>query len=471
VQVNKVRLWTAPDHTRIVFDLNSAAAFQISKDKKYVNIDIEQLVLMANLSRLPIPDSVVSSMKHYKARNGWHRIRIRVLEEVQPKAFLIQPRGNKPYRLVLDLVRHAKHGLPDVSPAAQASGKIIVAVDAGHGGEDPGALGHYGLQEKKVTLAVAKKLVREINKHPRMHAFLTRKGDYFVPLRKRILLARKGKADLMISIHADAVVSGNARGASVYTLSEKGASDKMAAMLAKKENAADRVGGVMPSDVKDPVVKQILADLMKRASLNSALQLADEILLQIRKVGPIKYKYPKSARFVVLGAAEIPSVLVELDYISHPKGEKLLRRSAYQQKLASALKRAMLTFLNSQGRLEAREEKPHTFMAAQKVRSRPPAPIISEKHDSTWKKAVKKPSQRSPVHDVLTVKNQLKSSTLSKVSTTNIALQRGFHIVGRGDTLWNVSQRFHTSVATLRRLNGMNMKHSQIKVGQRLRLP
>ncbi|MDQ6962446.1 MAG: N-acetylmuramoyl-L-alanine amidase [Mariprofundaceae bacterium] len=452
-QIDQVRLWTAPDHTRIVFYLNGTVKYRVSKEKNTIYLDLANTRLKTNFKRLAIPDSVVDSMREEKTSRGWKRLRIRVLEDVEPKAFLIAPRNNRPYRLVLDLMRHEQDQTVDIPLEIQRSGKIIVAVDAGHGGEDPGAIGGRGLQEKKVTLAVAKKLVRTINKHPKMHAFLTRKGNYFVPLRKRIALARKNKADLMVSIHADAVASGNARGASVYTLSEKGASDKIAAMLAKKENEADNIGSVMPTGVKDPVVKKILADLMKRASLNSALVLADEILAQVRKVGPIKYKQPKSARFVVLGAAEIPSVLVELDYISHPTGEKLLRSSGHQKKLASALTKAILIFLKNQGRLDDQD----MIATQQKVPSR-------SHSTQRWKQEVDQPDHSNPLYEALTARNHI-----HQPSQKYTVSQRSTHVVGPGDTLWNISQRFETTVGQLKRLN--HIKGNGISLGQKLRLP
>lgn len=461
-QIDQVRLWTAPDHTRIVLYLSGKVKYRFSKDKHNIYLDLANTRLKTNFQRLPIPDSVVDSIHGEDIKGGWKRLRIRVLEDVAPKAFLIEPRHNRPYRLVLDLMRHEKGHDVDIPAEVHQSGKIIVAVDAGHGGEDPGAIGGRGLQEKKVTLAVAKKLVKEINKHPKMHAFLTRKGNYFVPLRKRIALARKNKADLMVSIHADAVASGKARGASVYTLSEKGASDKMAAMLAKKENAADNVGSVMPSGVKDPVVKQILADLMKRASLNSALVLAEDILAQVRKVGPIKYKHPKSARFVVLGAAEIPSVLVELDYISHPTGEKLLSRSSHQQKLASALKKAILKFLHSQGRLE---DTSATF--AQYDRRPAPKPVIQT---SVQQEINDEIDHSNPLYEALTARNNISLNSQPSHQKYTVS-KRDTHVVGPGDTLWNISQRFHTTVKTLKRLNHMKGNNSSISIGQKLRLP
>jgi N-acetylmuramoyl-L-alanine amidase len=231
--------------------------------------------------------------------------------------------------------------------------EIVIAIDAGHGGEDPGAIGKHGLQEKAVTLAVAKELAKTINARKGMRAVLIRKGDYFVPLKKRVRLARRSKADLMISIHADAVRNRGVKGASVYTLSERGATpDKVAKALAARENAADEVGGFVSSEIDDPMVNMILGDMAKRDSLNSAYLLAETIIKNFGKVGPVKYGVPKQARFAVLGALEMPSVLVEIDFISNPKRERMLRSSRHQKKMAKALLDASLTFLKRQGRLK-----------------------------------------------------------------------------------------------------------------------
>ena len=284
---------------------------------------------------------------------------IDVKENVQPRTFLLKPMQGKPYRLVVDLMRpEAEQNAAVRAGDLQQSKKgLVIAVDAGHGGEDPGAIGPHGLQEKDVTLAVARKLAALINKQPGMRAVLTRDGDYFVPLGRRVQLARQAKADMMISIHADSVRNHRVEGASVYTLSERGATpDKAAAALAAKENAADEVGGVSMDQVDDPMVNQILGDMFRRDSLNSSQILAETILKQMRHASPLKYDDPKRARFVVLGALEIPSVLVELDYISNPRRERKLRESDHQQELANALFAASEQFFEQMGRLKTGQQ-------------------------------------------------------------------------------------------------------------------
>jgi len=317
-------------------------------------IDMHQTSLKSDLKKLPLPDPVIQDIRHGSPSLDVLRIVIDVKENVKPRSFLLKPMKGKPDRLVVDLIR-PEQVKKTVLSAVKSSRKrgLVIAIDAGHGGEDPGASGPRKLREKEVTLAVAKRLARKINAYPGMKAVLIRKGDYFVSLKDRVLAARKAHADLMISIHADAIDVRSVKGASVYTLSEKGATpDRAAKALAEKENAADDVGGVMFEQVNDPQVNLILGDMLRRASLNSSQLMAEEVLNRLGKVGPIKFSSPKHARFFVLQAMEISSVLVELDFISNPMREKALRSPTHQQRLAKALFDASLGFFRKMGRLK-----------------------------------------------------------------------------------------------------------------------
>jgi len=357
-QIKDVRLWTAPDHSRLVFDLDRTIEYKLFRlhEPERIVLDLQRVKLKSShLEKLTVSDPVVKAIRHGKPKDGVLRIVLDVKESVKPRSFLLKPMHGKPHRLVVDLIRSSREVTEKkVVTADQLRSKkeIVIAVDAGHGGEDPGAIGRSGLQEKIVTFAVAKELAKAINARKGMRAVLIRKGDYFVPLGKRVRLARRSKADLMISIHADAVKNRGVKGASVYTLSERGATpDKVAKALAARENAADAVGGFVSSEVDDPTVNMILGDMAKRDSLNSAYILAETIIKDFEKVGPVKFRSPKRARFAVLGALEMPSVLVELDFISNPKRERLLRSSKHQKKMARALLDASLKFLKQQGRL------------------------------------------------------------------------------------------------------------------------
>lgn len=358
--VNDARLWTAPDHTRLVLDLDRSVNYHVFRlhGPERIVIDLNRSRMKANLDRLPLPDPVVGAIRYGNPTQHVLRVVIDVREKVRARSFLLKPMHGKPYRLVVDLLRSSVTD-QQVITAAKARGKkgLVIAVDAGHGGEDPGAIGPRGVREKDITLAVAKELAALINKQPDMQAVLIRKGDYFVPLKRRVQLARAARADLMISIHADAVRRRDVKGASVYTLSERGATpDKAAAALAAKENAADEIGGVDTDQVEDPLVNEILGDMFRRDALNSSQILAETILHKLRAAVPLKYDEPKRARFVVLGALEIPSVLVELDYISNPSRERKLRSRRYQKQLAYALFDASKTFFDKMGLLK-KEQK------------------------------------------------------------------------------------------------------------------
>ncbi len=355
VAVRDIRLWTAPENSRIVFDLGGAVDYRLFRlhDPERIVLDLKGARLRADPSRLRLPDAVIAAIRHGRPKKSLLRIVLDVREQVAPRSFLLKPMHGKPWRLVVDLRRKAGEKPVVAADAARRKG-LVIAVDAGHGGEDPGAIGPHGVKEKDVTLAVARRLARMIDAKPGMRAVLIRKGDYFVPLTERWRKARRAHADVMISIHADSVRRGKAKGASVYMLSERGATpDKAAAALAAKENASDAIGGVPEGgQVDDPEVERILGDMFRRDSLESSRLLAESIIRELRRIGPVKYAEPKRARFVVLGAMEIPSVLVELDFISNPERERRLRDRRHQERLAAALLRGSMRFLERMGRLK-----------------------------------------------------------------------------------------------------------------------
>ncbi|MDQ6954431.1 MAG: N-acetylmuramoyl-L-alanine amidase [Mariprofundaceae bacterium] len=362
-EIQDMRIWTAPDHTRVVFDLSKSIDYKIFRlhAPERIVIDIKYSTIK-KITLVTASDPVVKSVRYGMPKKSILRVVLDVKERVDLRSFLLKPMHHKPHRLVVDLLRESAiaHKNKSKTIMRKRQHDIIIAVDAGHGGEDPGAIGRHGLLEKEVTLRVAKKLVALINSKPGMHAILTREADYFVPLKKRVKLARQAQADLMISIHADAVKTRSVQGASVYTLAERGATpDRVAVALAAKENAADAIGGVVLDDaVDDPMVRNILGDMAKRDSLNSSQLLAENVLVEMKKIGVIKYKSPKRARFVVLGALEIPSVLVELNFISNPKQERKMKNSKHQDRFATALYEASKNFFRRMGMLHSNQYAP-----------------------------------------------------------------------------------------------------------------
>ncbi len=271
------------------------------------------------------------------------RIVLDTNKSVKPKTFLLTPNKTYGHRLVVDLYEKSKDfssKSKKLKPVKQITNNslrdVVIAVDAGHGGEDPGALGRKGTREKDVVLAIARELKKKIDAQRGMRAVLIRDGDYYIKHRRRMDIARQAKADLFISIHADAFKDRRAKGASVYVLSERGASSEAAKWLAQQENQADLVGGVSLDD-KDPLTKKVLLDLSQNATLEDSYSSAREVLRAMGEVTRLHSREVQQAGFLVLKAPDIPSILIETAYISNLAEERNLRSKAYQRKLATAI--------------------------------------------------------------------------------------------------------------------------------------
>lgn len=363
LQLSAARLWPSPDYTRITLEAAQPVAykyFTLSNPERLV-IDLEGVEAGAALDALagqltPV-DPYISAIRVGMNRPGVMRLVLDLKSAVKPSVFQLQPLGQYGHRLVVDLYpaqagdtaavspsappqQNVAEQAPPIKPAkpeaAQYARLITVAIDAGHGGEDPGASGANGSHEKDITLALAKKLKQKIDAQENMRAVLIRDGDYFVPLGQRVVKARALKADLFVSIHADAFIKPDARGSSVFALSEHGATSVAARWLAKKENDADLIGGVNV-DVKDPFLKRTLIDLSQTATINDSLKLGRAVLKEIGGVNALHKGEVEQAGFAVLKAPDIPSILVETAFISNPNEEKRLNDPAYQDKLVDAI--------------------------------------------------------------------------------------------------------------------------------------
>jgi N-acetylmuramoyl-L-alanine amidase len=260
----------------------------------------------------------------------------------EPRTFTVGPQQSYGHRLVMDLTPTTRTAatpppLSVIKAAADAHGRdIIVAIDAGHGGVDPGSIGKRGTYEKHVTLAIARRLKERIDREPGMRAILTRDNDTFVEHRERIARARRQQADMFVSIHADSYTNRSVAGSSVYVLSARGASDESARWLADRENAADLIGGVKLDD-KDSVLASVLLDLSQSASMSASVDAAEKVMHELYKIGNITNRGVKNAGFLVLKSPDIPSMLVETAYISNPAEEQKLRTQAHQQAIAEAI--------------------------------------------------------------------------------------------------------------------------------------
>ena len=376
-----VRIWPAEDYTRVTLESDSPIKFKqfLVKNPERLVIDLEDVelnsVLKGVADKLTVSDPYIEKFRAGLFKPGVVRMVLDLKVAVKPSVFTLKPVGQYGNRLVLDL--YPEHpadplmalvknpgdeagGSPeaarkqaDAEPARSEEDKhadakpakskkpvvdrlVTIAIDAGHGGEDPGAIGAHGTREKDVTLAIARRLKARIDDMPGMRCFLTRDGDYFVPLGQRVVKARKVKADLFVSVHADAFMTPAASGSSVFALSDHGATSVAARWLAKKENEADLIGGVN-LDVKDPYLARTLLDLSQTATINDSLKLGKAVLNELGGINRLHKGEVEQAGFAVLKSPDIPSILVETAFISNPEEERRLRDDAYQDKMANAI--------------------------------------------------------------------------------------------------------------------------------------
>ncbi|PYY85874.1 N-acetylmuramoyl-L-alanine amidase [Pseudomonas sp. TKO26] len=438
-QVRSVRLWRAPDNTRLVFDLSGPvqhSVFTLTAPDRLV-IDINGATLGGPLN-VATANTPITAMRSAQRTPSDLRVVIDLKKAVTPKSFTLAPNAQYGNRLVVDLFDNpsdvAAPAAPPptvttvpavpVTPAEPAiklppapAGKrdIIVVIDAGHGGEDPGASGSRGQHEKDVVLAIARELQRQINGLKGFRAELTRTGDYFIPLRGRTEIARKKGADLFVSIHADAAPSAAAFGASVFALSERGATSETARWLADSENRSDLIGGAgnVSLDDKDRMLAGVLLDLSMTASLTSSLNVGQKVLNNIGRVTPLHKQRVEQAGFMVLKSPDIPSILVETGFISNSNEASKLATASHQQALARSISSGVRQFF---------QQNP------------PPGTYIAWLRDSG-----------------------------------KIAQGPRDHRVSPGETLAMIAVRYQVSAASLRSAN--NLKSDELKVGQVLTIP
>lgn len=342
-EVHNLRVWSSPDSTRAVLDLDEPVDYRLFtlSDPDRLVVDIDNVRATGRLPFDVESGGVIAQVRH-GVRNGTDlRVVFDLNSPAEPQSFVLDPAGRYGHRLVIDLVPEgATPPAERIREAARerASGQrdMIVAIDAGHGGEDPGAIGPGGTYEKKITLQIARELERQINDLPGMRAVMIRTGDYFVPLRERYARARQAEADLLLSVHADAFRDFRVRGSSVYVLSRSGASSEAARLLAQSENQADLVGGVK-LDRGDDMLSSVLLDLSQSAALEYSNDAAERILEQLGSVGRRHRAQVERANFVVLRSPDVPSVLLEVGFISNPDDEKNLNTAEHRRRVASAI--------------------------------------------------------------------------------------------------------------------------------------
>ena len=349
VDVKGIRTWPAPDHTRIVLDLARPVEYAlfVLRDPHRVVIDLRGARLAQRVPKVRSGDRFLARIRAAQRKRAGAgdedlRVVLDMKQRVRPKSFLLKPNSKYGHRLVIDV--HTIDGeaqrkvvrSPGADSAPKGNREVVVAVDAGHGGEDPGAVTRSGLLEKDVVFAIARALKRRIDRTPGMKAVLIRDGDYYVGLRRRTEIARRHDADLFVSIHADAFRDSRVRGSSVYVLSPRGASSEAARWIAQQENASDFVGGVSIDD-KDDLLASVLVDLQQTATLNASAEVGGQVLNSLGGVGRRHKHRIERAGFLVLKSPDIPSILVETGFLTNPADAKRLSNPKHQEKVAGAI--------------------------------------------------------------------------------------------------------------------------------------
>lgn len=338
--VNGLRVWTSPDNTKAVIDLSGQVdykLFQLNNPPRIV-IDIENASLKKQLKLKDNP--VIKKIRKGNKGKNTLRLVLDLSSEQKAKSFLLKPAQQYGHRLVIQLENNSnkrKQKKTVIQTHNKKDRDIIIAIDAGHGGEDPGASGANGTKEKNITLQIAKRLAKKIDKEPGMKATLIRNGDYYVAVRKRYKLARQQSADMFISIHADAFHDPKVHGMGVYILSEKGSTSEAARWLARSGDSSDLVGGVVLED-KDNVLAKVLLDLSQNATHEASLKSANNVLIALKKIEKPHKSYVEKANFGMLKSPDIPSMLIETAFISNAKDEKKLKTKSFQDKLTNAIK-------------------------------------------------------------------------------------------------------------------------------------
>ncbi len=483
--VRSARVWAGPDYTRVVFDLSGPLDYQLTQQSGQVTLDIADSNLVRGFSA-PSGHGLFKGLSSDRRGSGLHLV-AQVDPRSRPKSFLLGPSGSSGYRLVVDLypdgaakppvsehvdskavaataraedeaavAQAVAAAAPAAEPARTSSGshrasrntyssrqaasllngerKVIVAIDAGHGGKDPGSHGPGGTLEKNVTLAVAKALAAQINRQPGMQAILTRDSDIFIPLERRYQIARENNADMFVSVHADAYTSEDAKGSSVWVLSSRGKSNEAARWLADRENRADLIGGTTLDDKNDNLAS-VLLDMQQGYAMQASESIAGNVLKALAQLGPTHRGYVERANFVVLRSPDVPSILVETAFISNPQEEHKLRDSSHQEQLAEAVMGGIKNYFEA-------TPPPGSWFAAQAARRR----------GALYAAAVPDDGGAS-----------------NKAAPADAGIQ-DMHRVARGESLRSIARQYGVSVDALKSANSLG-SDAAVHAGMVLAIP
>ena len=357
--VQRLRMSVDGDTTRLVFDMDGEteySLFRLQSPDRLV-VDLANTRALDDLEISPDSQAAIKSVRHAARNGGDLRVVFDLRKPVEPRSFQLMPARGAPHRLVLDLASTGSAASPADNGRAENRGRepeelreVVVAIDPGHGGHDPGAIGPGGTREKDVVLEISRRLAERVDNERGMKAVLIRTGDYFLPLRERIERAREADADVFMSIHADAIANPNVQGSSVYMLSERGATSEAARFLAQRENQADmRLGGV-PVANKDDSLANVLLDLAQSGTLEASNILAERVIDELHRVGKVRRPQVERANFAVLRSPDVPSILVEAAFISNPTEERRLRSASFQDSLADALLTGLRSYFSTHAR-------------------------------------------------------------------------------------------------------------------------
>lgn len=414
VQVDGVRVWEGPDSTRVVFDISAPAdhtLFTLAGPDRVV-IDLKNARIPSALPAVGSSrDGLVRGLRSGVRDGDGLRLVLDLAGPAQPRSFVLRPNDTYGHRLVIDLDRPSQERRAPARAPEPTLRTLVVAIDAGHGGEDPGAIGPKGAREKDVVLQVARRLARLVEDEYGMTPLLIRDGDYYLKHDERIRRARRARADVFVSIHADAFRDARAHGSSVYTLSEHGATSEAARLLAERENRADLIGGVKLDD-DDDMLRSVLLDLSQTGAIGASRALGASVLDQLQQLGRVHKREVQAANFMVLRAPDIPSLLVETAFISNPSEEARLRDGRHQQMLAHALMNGIRDYFRDHA-------PPNTLVAV----------------------------------------NGIGGGHMMGVP----------HVIARGETLSGIAQRYNVSVQQIRSTN--NIASDRIRVGETITIP
>lgn len=477
--IEGARSYRAPDYTRLVFDLSQQVEHQVFSldNPRRLVIDLSNISLQTSLDGLSLANTPISSIRS-ATRNGTDtRVVLDLNASVQPRSFLLSENDQYGNRLVVDLYDTAPSSAPRervITASAEdvANGRrdIVVAISAGHGGEDPGAIGVGGLREKHVVLAIAREIENILKQMPGYRPVMIRDGDYYVDLRGRTNIAHQNNADFFIAIHADAFSSSSARGATVYALSQRGATSEQARRLAEKENGADLIGGVGSVSLsdKDEVLASVLLDLSMTASIASSLEAGNKIISSLGSVTHMRRTNVEQAAFVVLKQADIPSLLIEAGYVTNPTDARNLNSASYQRQFATAVVQGITSYFY--------DAPPRgTLVAWHKANGGAPSSYTVQRGDNLSEIAQRFNVSLNDLKaanningSVIQVGQTLRiPSALSMPVLTQVSFRE--HVVSRGESLSQIAANYSVSLQRLRESNQLN--NDTIRIGQVLRIP